>query len=161
MLLRQDMSTAPPPAPERRRGDRRKHHPAINLRHLGFGGRRHRCRRAEDRRNRYVDSYDAPLLALTLAILACCCLDAAFTLTLLSLGAVELNPLMAGLIDRDIQAFVVAKFALTALGLVFLVIRHNFRLVPGVRIGHVLPVLFAAYASLIAYEVALLARPPL
>lgn len=138
--------------------DRRGAHGWINTRHMGFLGRRRGARRADDSENSYVDWYEPRLLYLTIGTALLSFLDAALTLNLLSLGAIEINTLMAHLINSDVQAFVNIKVALTLLTLVFLVIHSNFRLFRFVPVNRVIYVLFGGYLALIIYEIGLLLR---
>lgn len=140
--------------------DRRRSLSSVNLRHLGLRPRRLSQRRGDDTAGSYTDWYEARLLASGLGIVVCCCLDAFFTLTLLQLGAVELNALMAGLIESDVSRFVSLKVGLTCLSVVLLVIHKNFLFFNRLRVEYLLHLAFAAYLSLIAYELYLLANPP-
>lgn len=83
-------------------------------------------------------------------------MDAAFTLRLLSAGAVELNAVMAILIEDDVRKFVVFKLALTSLAVLLLVIHHDARIGSWLRVRHVHYATIAGYAVLISYELALL-----
>lgn len=132
----------------------------INLRHVGLKPRRQQARRDADVAGGYVDRYHARLWASALGITVCCCLDAFFTLTLLQMGATELNALMAVLIETDIRKFVTFKVALTSLSVILLVIHCNFRLANRLRVEHLLHLAFLAYAVLVGYELVLLANPP-
>ena len=119
----------------------------VNLRHLGFGGRR-----SGDLADTYVDHYETRLLVVTMITIICCFLDATFTLNLLSVGATELNVFMATLIETDINTFIQFKIALTSLSLVLLVIHKNFSIGGIVRVLHILYFFCASYLTLIAYE---------
>lgn len=140
--------------------DRRKSMSSVNLRHLGLGARRQASRRGGDTVGSYTDWYEARLLVSGLGIVVCCCLDAFFTLTLMQMGAVELNALMAGLIETDVGRFVRLKVGLTCLSVVLLVIHKNFLFFNRVRVEYLLHFALAAYLVLIGYELFLLANPP-
>lgn len=161
-----DLPLASPGAPRetevgrRQLPDRRRNLTPLNLRHLGLGARRQASRRAEDVAGTYSDWYEARLLVSCLGIVVCCCLDAFFTLQLLQLGAVELNMLMAGLIETDVQRFVTLKVALTCLSAVLLVIHRNFLFFNRVRVEYLLHSALMAYLALIGWELYLLANPP-
>lgn len=143
---------------ERAAADRRNGTGWFNARHLGIFGRRRGARRTDEGENRYVDWYEPQLLYLTIATALLSFMDAALTLNLLTLGAIEINSLMAHLINTDVQLFVNIKVALTLLTLVFLVIHSNFRLFRFVRVNKVIYFLFGAYLTLILYEIGLLIR---
>lgn len=134
----------------------------MNFRRLW--GRRHQLRRAVDQptlhggrvAGYYVDRYEKTLWLPILATLFLSSLDAFLTLQLLERGAIEANKMMDFLIRKDIVLFVTAKFALTSLGLIFLVTHYTFHLWGGVRVLHMLYGVFALYVLLIAYEIVLL-----
>lgn len=138
--------------------ERRSRSGWLNARHLGFFGRRRTPRRTDDGINTYRDWYEPRLLYFTIATAILSFLDATMTLNLLTLGAIELNTLMAHLINTDVQLFVNIKVALTLLTLVFLVIHSNFRLFRFVRVNRVIYFLFGGYLTLIIYEAGLLFR---
>lgn len=148
----------PQPAGRRFVTDRRQKMSAINLnlRHLGLQGRRQNSRRQNDAVGHYVDWYSPWLLLLGLSIILCSCTDAFLTLNLLQMGAVELNVLMARLIETDVQSFVNAKIGLTCLCVTLLVIHKNFRVVLGLTVEHLLLVILIGYMTLIGYELQLL-----
>ena len=137
---------------------------------LLYGGlhrnRRRGCRRDEDRHGYYVDWYEPRLFFLSVGVLLLSCADGVLTLFLLDLGAVEVNLLMARLIEHDVALFAAAKVALTAVGVVVLVIHFSFRVFRWVPVRAVLSGVFAGYLILLAHEVAMLSRllpagPPL
>lgn len=146
------------PANPRSSDDRRSANGWFNARHLGIFGRRRGARRTDEGVDRYVDWYSPHLLYLTIATALLSFMDAALTLNLLTLGAIEINTLMAHLINTDVQKFVNIKVALTLLTLVFLVIHSNFKLFRFVRVNRVIYFLFGAYLTLIIYEIGLLVR---
>lgn len=147
------------PAGRRFVQDRRKSLKPLNLRHLGLRGRRQQFRRSGDAAGHYVDWYATRLMLLSLAILLCSCLDAFMTLNLLQMGAVEMNLLMAQLIETDVQTFVNAKIALTGLCVTLLVIHNNFRVFLGLTVEHVLMIILGGYLTLMFYEVQMLFGP--
>ncbi|MBT8137387.1 MAG: hypothetical protein KJO54_10280 [Gammaproteobacteria bacterium] len=140
--------------------DRRLSLQAVNLRHLGLQGRRQSPRRAEENGGGYVDWYEPQLALLGIAIILCSCLDAFFTINLMQAGAVELNVLMARLIETDIQNFVNAKIALTCLCVTLLVIHKNFRVFMGMSVKTLLQWILVGYVTLIGWELFLLSNPP-
>ena len=125
----------------------------VNTRHWGFDARRDGLSL-----NSYVDRYEARLLAPAVLILLCSILDAFLTLELIRGGAIELNYLMANLMQKDLALFIQSKIALTSLSIIFLVVHKNFRVIRGVAVAHVLYVISAVYLSLIGYEAMLLGQ---
>lgn len=134
----------------------------MNFRRLW--GRRQHLRRASDHialdgtrvAGHYVDRYEATLWLPILATLLLSSMDALLTLELLKRGAIEANKMMDFLIQKDVVLFVTAKFALTSLGLIFLVTHYTFHLWGGLRVLHLLYGVLALYLLLIVYEVLLL-----
>ena len=121
-----------------------------------FVHRRRNPRREEDLLNSYVDWYGPWPLVATVLITMMCCLDAFFTLLLISNGAVEMNIFMDWLIQRDIQTFAVVKMAVTGLALVVLVMHFNFRIYRIIAVRYLMYALVPVYMALIAHEINLL-----
>lgn len=79
-------------------------------------------------------------------------LDAFFTLQLLDLGAIEINPVMASVIGQSASSFAVSKMLLTGIGILALVFLSKSRFFNRVRTGLILTFFFSFYAVLICYE---------
>jgi hypothetical protein len=154
-------STPPPsgaghPFVERRvnKVDRRR----VTLRSLLRGGltpRRRGGRRATDQ-EQPIDWHDPHLLLLAVVMLALSVVDAFMTVTLLSGGAEEANPLLAFALNTHPYLFSIVKMALTGGSVVLLVVvarNRLFNLVPGRR---VFQGLVLAYLALVLYEAWLL-----
>ncbi len=105
-----------------------------------------------------MDWYEPKLFAVVMGIFVLNCLDAVFTLTLLSKGGEELNILMAILLESGVSTFVNIKLGITATALVFLVVHSAFRLVGFLRVRHLLYGVFGNYVALMCYELTLLSR---
>jgi hypothetical protein len=85
-------------------------------------GKRYNLRRDDDRKQISVlDQYDTSLMICALIVLGLSMVDAVLTLTLLKHGAVEVNPVMRYCLDLGLGPFVIAKYALTAIPLVVMV----------------------------------------
>lgn len=144
---------------ERRNVERRAgSFPRFN--YWGRQGQRGYVRRREDLTNAYLDKYPAYLWWLTVAVLVLCFMDAIFTLSLLQHGATEINPLMAELISFSIPLFAGVKMAVTGLGLVGLIVHHDFIVF---RIFHVRQFIYGflfLYSGLVVYESFLVAAMP-
>jgi membrane glycosyltransferase len=138
------------------KNDRRKHH--IRALRESFVRRRRKGPRrdTEDTHNYYVDVHEPVLFILAIAILVLCVADAFFTMTILSMGGVEVNPFMRALIERDILLFFSVKFILTAIFLIFTVIHKRFKIFGTVSGYHILYGVFIMYVTLIVYELYLL-----
>jgi len=120
--------------------------------------RRRDSRRADDQHLFIVDWHEPRVLFLALGILLLSCLDALFTLNLLSAGAVELNLIMDVLIAHSIELFLAIKIGLTAVSVVLLVIVARRKFWGSFRVLHVMQLLCLGYVVLIGYELHLLTR---
>lgn len=122
--------------------------------------RRQGMRRDADRQHgHYVDIHEPRTIYISVFIIIFSCLDAFFTLQLLQKGiAYEANPVMKVLIEtNNIALFVLAKTAVTAFCIVFLVAHKHFWLIRNrIRTHAALIAALIAYICLINYEVFLL-----
>src|SRR5580704_7868105 len=75
--------------------------------------RRRVGRRTDDGRFQATDWHGAHLWAVSVGILILSVVDAFLTVTLMSGGAVEVNPIMAALMGHDIGVFATLKIAMT------------------------------------------------
>jgi hypothetical protein len=142
---------------EQRRTDRR-----VTTLNTLFGAffvqRRRDIRRDDDKINSYIDWYGHWPLVTTLLIILLCSLDAFLTLVLINHGAIELNILMAWLIEKDVQIFALVKIAVTGLALIVLVMHLNFRIYRIVSVRYLMYALVPAYSLLIAHEINMLTQ---
>ena len=143
---------------ERRARTERRHRRLWSLAYGGFNPRRRSVRRDAEHHEQFVDWHDSHLLGVALAIVLLCSIDAFMTLTLLSHGASEFNPVMAELLYRDIAVFAVVKMALTGTGVLMLVALSRCRLFGKFRVVYGLYVTLAGYVALVGYEYLLLIR---
>ncbi|HPF27817.1 MAG TPA: DUF5658 family protein [Steroidobacteraceae bacterium] len=123
-----------------------------------FARRRLGPRRDEDRSITSVDWHHPQWLAVSILILLLSCADAVLTLTLIHLGAEEVNPIMRPLVLGSGHAFASWKLMLTAGGVVTLTILARLRVFGRLPVGYVLYAVLAIYVVLIGYELALLER---
>ena len=128
--------------------------------HGNFARRRHAPRRHTERHVVVTDWFHAQWLAVGIGILLLCAADALLTLTLISNGAVEVNPLMEPLVKGSDHSFGIWKIGLTAMGVLVLTLLARVRYW-GSAVGTILYVVLGAYAILVAYEVFLLRNIPL
>jgi hypothetical protein len=147
---------APPPLRDRRasKADRR----ALTWRTLiasGLAPRRRAGRRAEDQ-ELLVDFHDRRLLVPAIALLLLSIADAFLTVTLMTEGAEEANPLLSFVLNEHPRMFAAVKMALTGIGAVFLVALARARVFKLVRVSLFLYALVGAYVALVAYEAWLL-----
>lgn len=126
-----------------------------------YGGiypRRVGGRRNEDRLYPIVDWHSPRVLALVVAILGLCAMDAVLTVILLQHGAIEANPFMALLVPHNLTWFVAVKLGLTAIGLLVLVACSTMRLMRIIPGEAVLYFVLIAYGVLVSYELRLLPK---
>ena len=135
----------------RRTEDRRQPLPFFSKYYLGIEGRRSTVRRAKDT-SAYVDHYEWPVFLVAVGIVIMSAMDAAFTLRLLTLGAIEMNAVMNVLIESNVYKFVAFKLGLTTMGVLLLVIHKNVSLSVGFKVYRIAQTVFAGYVALIAYE---------
>ena len=113
---------------------------------------RRRSGRRQGERDGVVDWHEPDLLFLALAILLLSITDAFFTVTLLSNGATEVNPLLAYVIQHFPGFFPIFKMTLTGVGVVVLVAMARASVFRIVRVKTVLQLILAGYVAVIAYE---------
>lgn len=141
---------------KRARGQDRRRQTLAAVFHGGIHPRRRHNRRAADDQHFVVDYCDAGLVMVGLAIVIMSCMDAFFTLNLLTLGADEVNFFMRVLIESDARTFLIVKLFATGCGVVFLTATARYRLAGRVQVRHILEGLCAVYACLIIWELYLL-----
>ena len=90
---------------------------------------------------------DVSLLSLSIGLVALNGLDIILTLKILSLGGIELNPLVQALIDLGVGYFVTLKLTATVLGVAGLCLCDRF-----IKTGRILSTLFNLYCALVLYE---------
>ena len=145
---------------ERRAKEERRRSVLHALWHGNFARRRHAPRRHAERHVVVTDWFHAQWLAVVIGILLLCAADALLTLTLISNGAVEVNPLMDPLVRGSGQSFGFWKLGLTAMGVLVLTLLARVRFW-GKTVGTILYVVLGGYAVLVGYEVFLLRNIPL
>lgn len=139
--------------------DRRRRWPPLSRR-FWIGGRRRRARRRDDPGHTHADIGPGLRLAVVAVVLGSA-LDACLTLVLLGRGASEANPVMAAALAWGEEAFLAIKLGGTALGAMVLAVHHEWALLRRVPVRWVVTVLAGVYVAVIAWEVWLLALPPL
>lgn len=135
----------------RNHSDRRKKTTRPISRYI-IKGRRERTRRMEEDKNYYVDRYELHYFVLIMLIMILCVLDAYFTLKILHLGGTELNPLMIGFLDKDPFFCLLAKYLITAVCLIVILIHKNFSVFSRVKASFFIYVIFFLYLILVLYE---------
>jgi hypothetical protein len=141
---------------ERRETDDRRRHSWRTVSYCGFHARGRRRHARRSGHNYYLDWYDPKLVFTGIAVLLMSCLDALFTLTLLSKGANEANYFMARLLEAGDELFVAVKLAVTAFGIVFLMMHSHFQVLRITSGKRLLQFVVTVYGLLICYELILL-----
>jgi hypothetical protein len=122
--------------------------------------RRRAGRRTDDGRFQPTDWHGAHLWAVSLSILILSVVDAFLTLTLMSGGAVELNPVMAALMGHDIGVFAVLKIAMTGSSVMLMVFLARYRFMRVIRVELLLYGVLLTYLFLVGHEMAMLGMLP-
>jgi hypothetical protein len=148
------------PMPERRLRTERRRSVLRALWRGNFARRRLAPRRISERHAVVTDWFHPQWLAVGILILLLCGADALLTLTLISSGAVEINPLMDPLVSGTGHSFAAWKFALTSMGVVILTLLARLQ-VFGRAVGTILYIVLGMYAVLVGYELFLLRNIPL
>jgi len=124
--------------------------PALS-RYTFFGRRREIRRRSDQLKGGYVDRYSANTLFLIVLIIGLNVLDALFTIIILELEGVELNPVVRSVITLDGDRFWIWKFFIVSIPLMILCLHSKFRLVKTALIS-----ICVVYLVVVAYEIALI-----
>jgi len=136
----------------RSNADRRR----MSWRTVAYGflrSRRHRFRRGADENEIYIDWHHPWLFFLAVGVMLMSVTDAFLTLQSLNLGAIELNPLMDGLITWNTAGFVSLKMLMTAFGLFALIYASRYRLFGRIRVGLFVTMFFCAYLTLTCHHI--------
>jgi hypothetical protein len=103
-----------------------------------------------------VDRYGRRSVLTIFAALLLSIADAFLTLKLVGLGATEINPVMDFCLRLGPATFLGVKYALTALGLTFLLIHKNYHLLKGrLQVKSLLAAIPLLYLALVVYELLL------
>lgn len=143
--------------PERReRTDRRRACSLFADWRRTLRGRRKELRRTTDSSGVCLDWHPPALFVVALGIVLLSGLDAGLTLILLEHGAIEINPIMSLLIERNVQLFVNIKLCMTILPMLLMVAHSGIVLFHRWQVVQLVHGLFAIYVFIIAYELLLL-----
>jgi Domain of unknown function (DUF5658) len=118
--------------------------------------RRNPPRRTDEVRFHGVDWHSPQLWAVSVGILILSVADAFLTVTLMSGGAVEVNPLMAVVVGRNVALFAGLKMAITGVGLMLMVFLARYRFLRLVRVEVILYCILVVYVMLIGHEIGML-----
>ena len=118
--------------------------------------RRRDHRRELDAHSLFSDWHHPWHFFLATGIMLLSSLDAFLTLQLLSRGAIEVNPVMAAVMEYGTFPFAASKMALTGLSLLIIVFLARATVFKRVRTGWTLTLFFSLYCCLVCYEFVLL-----
>ena len=120
-------------------------------------GRRKESRRETNNSSEYiVDTHEEWLWPLVLGVIVLSISDAYMTVLLINNGAIEVNPLMAFLIERNDNLFFLIKIALTSTGMMLLVTLKNFTIFKYINGYHLIALVLSIYICLLRYQLILL-----
>ena len=147
---------------ESRCGEDRRINNKARLKYLCFNGRRERIRREEDRgKIFFFDRYTPRLFAAITAILMLSVFDALLTIILIDSGSSELNPVMAYFLKQGLLEFIAAKYFLTSMGVVVLLIFKNIFLSRAkIHTSSLFTAVIIAFSAVIAWELFLIFTAP-
>ncbi len=109
-------------------------------------------RRGTERDGVFSDRHHPWLFFLATGIMLLSTADAFLTLELLNKGAIEVNPVMALMLEHGDIAFAASKMLLTGAGILVLVFVARLRLFNLMRTGLFLTLFFSVYACLVCYQ---------
>lgn len=127
----------------------------LSWRTLIFGylrSRRRTTRRVSEDMPIFTDYHHPWLFFLATGIMMLSCFDAFLTLQLLDRGAIEINPVMAAVINQGTLTFAVTKMLLTGIGILALVFLARATFMRRFRTGLILTFFFSGYSILVCYE---------
>jgi Domain of unknown function (DUF5658) len=122
--------------------------------------RRYQGRRTDDGRFQPTDWHGAHLWAVSVSILILSVVDAFLTVTLMSGGAVEVNPVMAAVMGHDIGVFAILKIAMTGACVMLMVFLARYRFMRVVRVELLLYGVLLTYLFLVGHELGMLRMLP-
>jgi hypothetical protein len=142
-------------ADERRRSHDRR---SLTWRTFAYGAvtPRRRGGRRDAEQHSLVDWHEPHLLFLSIMILLLSVTDALLTLTLLTRGAHEANPILAFVLEQHPKLFAAVKMGLTGAAVIVLVALARARVFRLVKVSTILHGCLLGYLALIVYEAWLL-----
>lgn len=122
-----------------------------------FGSRKNIRRKADRSVHYYVDRYSLRSVLVVLITLILSLVDANFTLQLVGMGAIEINPVMDFFLQFGAVPFLLVKYILTGTSLIWFLIHKNYYLFGGhLSIKYILLLVPFLYTILIIYELYLI-----
>lgn len=159
-LMRGSMGAEQWDGVDRRESEERRTYSMRTLSQCLFSPRRFNGRRSSDRRFPVLDRFESGLAFLAIGLMMLSIMDSVFTLTLISHGGTEVNPVMNWLLQQSVVAFVGVKMLLTAIPALILVAMGNVLVFGRFRPRSILAGALGLYCGLIVYELGLLSLIP-
>ena len=103
-----------------------------------------------------LDHFDSGIITLAIAIMILSIMDSMFTLTIISNGGTEVNPIMNAFLHHSVWAFTAFKMLCTGIPAIILVALGNLRILGRYRVRSILATFVGLYAGLIVYELGIL-----
>ena len=127
----------------------RRGQPTTGLSRYAYFGQRKGFRRAVDQqRGGYVDRYSARLLFVLTLIVGLNILDALFTMIIIDLNGIEINPVVLSVMQLYGDKFWIWKFGTVSFSLILLCLHSRFRRVKPLLVGVCL-----VYSVVVFYQV--------
>ena len=134
----------------------RRHYDLQTLKLCLTNPRRMNPRRTLERIYPVIDRMDGGAVALAITLMILSVIDSVFTLTIISNGGNEVNPVMNVLLEKSVAAFAITKMLMTAIPALLLVATANLIVFNRWRARSLLSTMVGLYAGLICYELLLL-----
>jgi hypothetical protein len=128
--------------------DRRKQPTPSRSFYTFFGRRRWLRRKSDQEKGRYLDRYSPALFFFIVLILALNILDSFFTMMIMDLGGVELNPIISVIMKFHGYKFWIWKFVIVSICLVLLCFHRGFKLVRKIVI-----LISSMYLLIVLYQI--------
>lgn len=142
---------------QRELSDRRQQHFKSFLFSLHNGRRIKARREQETEQGFYTDHYEKWVGITVITITLLSLMDALLTLNILERGGIEVNPFMSVLLAIDTSVFLIGKFIITVVCLLFALVHINFHVLRILPMKTMLAAIVIFYLFLIGYEIFLLA----
>ena len=119
-----------------------------------IGKRKEFRRSGEVKGGGYVDRYGAHLLFVLTFITGLNLLDALFTMAVLDLGAIEINPVVVSVMNLCGDKFWIWKFGIVSFSIVLLCLHSQFR-----RVKCAIVSICLVYLAVVLYEIVMMIYP--
>lgn len=145
---------------ERRSGKDRRYKRWPTLKTFFIYRNRRNLRREEDRRKMaLLDHYSQAIFIAIVLVLLLSVADAILTLLLVDFGASEMNPVMAYFLTLGPYVFMLAKYVLTTLSVIIILMASQSKIRPlKLHVRDLFKYFAGGFAAIVAWELVLVAR---